>query len=128
MLNSCYMTYYIYLYNYIRSRSNHLLIYFQTCDQCKGDIESSELAVYAPKLGVDMCWHPACFVCSQCEELLVDLVYCCHTKKLFCERHYAEQIRPRCPSCDEVRVVCPLGQNYVLFRTTVSILSITMSI
>ena len=54
-----------------------------------------------------MCWHPACFVCCQCEELLVDLVYCSHTKKLFCERHYAEQIRPRCPACDEVRVIFP---------------------
>ncbi|XP_078322633.1 prickle planar cell polarity protein 3-A-like isoform X2 [Crassostrea virginica] len=73
-----------------------------SCDQCKGEIESTDLAVYAPKLGVEMCWHPACFVCCQCEELLVDLVYCSHTKKLFCERHYAEQIRPRCPACDEL--------------------------
>ncbi|XP_061176535.1 prickle planar cell polarity protein 3-A-like isoform X2 [Saccostrea echinata] len=73
-----------------------------TCDQCKGEIEPTDLAVFAPKLGAELCWHPACFVCSKCEELLVDLVYCCHTKKLFCERHYAEQIRPRCPSCDEL--------------------------
>lgn len=58
--------------------------------------------VYAKKLSPDLCWHPACFICATCEELLVDLTYCQHGRKLYCERHYAELIRPRCPACDEV--------------------------
>ena len=41
-------------------------------------------------------------MCVTCEELLVDLTYCQHGRKLYCERHYAELIRPRCPACDEV--------------------------
>jgi hypothetical protein len=77
-------------------------IIFQSCYHCHGEIQEGDLVVYAPKFGKDVCWHPACFMCSTCEELLVDLVYGCHAKHLLCERHYAEKIRPRCPSCDEV--------------------------
>ena len=47
-------------------------------------------------------WHSACFRCSVCEELLVDLVYCMKNNNLFCVRHYAETIKPRCMGCDEV--------------------------
>ncbi|XP_069128903.1 testin-like isoform X1 [Argopecten irradians] len=72
------------------------------CHLCKGEMEEGDLAVYASKMGQDICWHPACFICVQCEELLVDLVYCLHSKKLYCQRHYAELIRPRCPACDEL--------------------------
>lgn len=38
----------------------------------------------------------------ECKELLVDLAYCVHDDTLFCERHYAEQLKPRCAACDEV--------------------------
>ena len=75
---------------------------FQSCYNCGGEIERGEQVVYAAKLSPDICWHPACFVCVTCEELLVDLTYCQHGHKLYCERHYAELIRPRCPACDEV--------------------------
>ncbi len=60
------------------------------------------MAVFAPKAGENLCWHPACFICSRCEELLVDLVYCFKDDAVCCERHYAEQVRPRCAACDEV--------------------------
>ncbi|PVD28899.1 hypothetical protein C0Q70_11494 [Pomacea canaliculata] len=73
-----------------------------TCFSCKGEIDKGELVVKALKVGEDCSWHPACFVCHTCEELLVDLTYCHHHKNLYCERHYAELIRPRCPSCDEL--------------------------
>ncbi|CAL1548021.1 unnamed protein product, partial [Lymnaea stagnalis] len=72
-----------------------------TCYCCKGEVDQGELAVTAPKVTSDAVWHPACFTCHTCEELLVDLVYCHHAKNLYCERHYAEIIRPRCPGCDE---------------------------
>lgn len=49
-------------------------------------------------------WHPKCFTCSTCNELLVDLSYCLHDDKLYCERHYAEVLKPRCNACDEVSV------------------------
>jgi hypothetical protein len=62
----------------------------------------SELGVVAPKFGDRTLWHPSCFVCSSCEELLVDLTYCVHDDLLYCERHYAEQLKPRCAACDEV--------------------------
>ena len=63
----------------------------------KGDV-----AIIAPKFGESVSWHPACFVCCVCDELLVDLTHCVKDKKLYCERHYAEQIKPRCTACDEV--------------------------
>lgn len=62
-----------------------------------------ELCIIAPKLGEDVCFHPSCFSCCVCEELLVDLTYCIREDNLYCERHYAEQIKPRCSACDEVR-------------------------
>lgn len=49
-----------------------------------------------------MLWHPKCFKCSTCAELLVDLTYCVHDDKIYCERHYAEILKPRCNACDEV--------------------------
>ncbi|XP_041354774.1 prickle planar cell polarity protein 3-A-like isoform X2 [Gigantopelta aegis] len=87
-----------------------------SCYNCKGEIDDGELVVFAPKAGKDICWHPACFVCDVCDELLVDLVYCVHSKRLYCERHYAEVIRPRCPSCDELifsgEYTKAMDQNY----------------
>ena len=75
---------------------------FQQCHTCKGEIDAGDMAVFAPKAGENLCWHPACFICAQCEELLVDLVYCFKDNTLYCQRHYAEQVRPRCAACDEV--------------------------
>ncbi|XP_050394162.1 prickle planar cell polarity protein 3-B isoform X3 [Patella vulgata] len=87
-----------------------------TCANCKGEIDEGELAAFAPKMGTETCWHPACFVCDVCEELLVDLVYCVHNQQIYCERHYAEMIRPRCPGCDELifsgEYTTAMDQNY----------------
>lgn len=59
----------------------------------------------APKFGENVAWHPACFQCTTCAELLVDLTYCVHEEQLYCERHYAEQLKPRCSACDEVSLI-----------------------
>uniref|UniRef100_A0A915IJX7 LIM zinc-binding domain-containing protein n=1 Tax=Romanomermis culicivorax TaxID=13658 RepID=A0A915IJX7_ROMCU len=64
-------------------------------------MQPDDLAVLAPKFDANACWHPACFSCSYCGELLVDLTYCIRDGKLFCERHYAELNKPRCAACDE---------------------------
>eukprot|EP00042_Codosiga_hollandica_P043977 m.425937 g.425937 ORF g.425937 m.425937 type:complete len:698 (-) comp56683_c1_seq50:1481-3574(-) len=57
-------------------------------------------------------FHPRCFMCSQCGELLVDLRCFVDVGKeergradaaerLFCGRHWADNRKPRCTSCDE---------------------------
>jgi len=58
--------------------------------------------VFASRAGHSVCWHPACFVCSMCKELLVDLIYFYQDGKIYCGRHHAERLKPRCTACDEV--------------------------
>ncbi len=99
------------------------------CANCEEQINQGELAVNATKFSnrvnifffcIEMCkvylinflffflkifkviWHPRCFQCCVCKELLVDLTYCAFEDKIFCERHYAEIFKPRCNACDEV--------------------------
>ncbi|KAK2182432.1 hypothetical protein NP493_354g03033 [Ridgeia piscesae] len=82
-----------------------------TCYNCDGEIDVGELAVFAPKFVDDecgrgdnsgaICWHPACFICCVCEEQLVDLVYCHNDGAIYCQRHYAQLLKPRCAACDE---------------------------
>lgn len=61
------------------------------------------MVVFAARAGHSKCWHPHCFVCSMCEELLVDLIYFYQDGKILCGRHHAERMKPRCCACDEVR-------------------------
>ncbi|XP_076281329.1 four and a half LIM domains protein limpet isoform X5 [Lasioglossum baleicum] len=70
------------------------------CGACLSPLKYGSLAVSTSKLG--LLYHPACFRCADCKELLVDLAYCVHDDTLFCERHYAEQLKPRCAACDEL--------------------------
>lgn len=77
--------------------------------QCCGDIKGGEMAIFASRAGPNPCWHPACFVCATCQELLVDLIYFYHSGKILCGRHHAELLKPRCSSCDEVN-----GSNGIL--------------
>ncbi|XP_070568581.1 four and a half LIM domains protein 2-like isoform X1 [Ptychodera flava] len=72
------------------------------CNKCDREIEAGDIAVFADRLGDDVCWHPFCFCCSTCNELLVDLAYFTKDGKIYDERHYAEEIIPRCESCDEL--------------------------
>lgn len=62
-----------------------------------------EPAVYAERAGYDKLWHPACFVCCTCQELLVDMIYFWKKGKMYCGRHYGDSEKPRCGGCDEVR-------------------------
>jgi len=71
--------------------------------QCDGAMPASELAVYATRAEPGTVWHPACFRCCVCMELLVDLVYFYgKDSRLYCGRHHAETLKPRCSACDEV--------------------------
>lgn len=61
------------------------------------------MAIFASRAGPGPCWHPSCFMCSTCQELLVDLIYFYQNGKILCGRHHAELLKPRCSSCDEVK-------------------------
>ncbi|XP_075264614.1 testin-like, partial [Convolutriloba macropyga] len=72
------------------------------CENCKEPCLPGSVAVFADRAGPDKCWHPACFRCADCNELLVDLIYFWDQDKLYCGRHYANRHRPRCNACDEL--------------------------
>ncbi|ROT72729.1 Four and a half LIM domains protein 2 [Penaeus vannamei] len=72
------------------------------CRGCGGVVSKGSVGVVAPRFGEDAAWHPACFVCGTCNELLVDLVYCVWEDTVHCARHYAEKLKPRCSACDEL--------------------------
>lgn len=59
-------------------------------------------AVYAERAGYDKLWHPHCFVCCTCRELLVDMIYFWKKGKMLCGRHYGDSEKPRCAGCDEL--------------------------
>lgn len=87
------------------------------CHHCLKPIGQGEIAVLAERTGRGIAWHPQCFVCFTCQELLVDLVYFFHKGKVFCGRHYAEIMKiPRCFACDELIFVneytCAEGQAF----------------
>ncbi|XP_076338134.1 protein prickle-like [Tachypleus tridentatus] len=72
------------------------------CEYCGETLSGGDICVTADRLGPDCWWHPACFVCWDCRELLVDLIYCIQDGALYCGRHHAETVRPRCGACDEL--------------------------
>ena len=74
-----------------------------------------EPAVYAERAGYDQLWHPACFVCCKCSELLVDMIYFWKKGKLYCGRHYGDSEKPRCGGCDEVGGVRGQHKPFIYF-------------
>ena len=80
--------------------------------QCGGRVGAGSMAVFAPRAGQNTSWHAACFVCCVCKELLVDLIYCFKDGRIFCGRHHAEMLRPRCAACDEVcKLICAFNKG-----------------
>ncbi|XP_051964263.1 prickle-like protein 2 isoform X2 [Xyrauchen texanus] len=72
------------------------------CQQCGRQICGGDMAVFASRAGHGSCWHPQCFQCASCSELLVDLIYFYQDGHIYCGRHHAEHIKPRCQACDEI--------------------------
>lgn len=72
--------------------------------QCEEHIQVGDMAVFASRAEPNVCWHPACFICAVCRELLVDLIYFYREGKIYCGRHHAETLKPRCSACDEVGI------------------------
>ncbi|KAM9326558.1 prickle planar cell polarity protein 3 [Gastrophryne carolinensis] len=72
------------------------------CQKCGQQVSGGDVAVFASRAGLGSCWHPQCFTCSHCTELLCDLIYFYQEGRVYCGRHHAELQRPRCLACDEV--------------------------
>lgn len=71
--------------------------------QCREPLRPGEYRVCAAPAGETRGWHPACFACQACGQALLHLIYFSHDGRLYCGRHHAELLRPRCPACDQVR-------------------------
>ena len=72
------------------------------CRGSGGGIAPGEMAIFTEKLKGEQHWRPENFKCSVCDECLVDNIYFVKDEKIYCGRHYHEQIKPRCKGCDEV--------------------------
>lgn len=72
------------------------------CRNCEEPLSGGDMCVLASRAGPDCGWHPGCFTCCTCGELLVDLIYFYREGKLYCGRHHAESLKPRCSACDEI--------------------------
>ncbi|XP_057332487.1 testin [Microplitis mediator] len=88
----------------------------QKCHKCQEGIVINDVVVTAEK-AKNAVWHPGCFACSTCNELLVDLVYFYYKDKLYCARDLANLLEiPRCFACDELIFVREYtvaeGHNY----------------
>ncbi|CAB3409671.1 unnamed protein product [Caenorhabditis bovis] len=70
------------------------------CKKCNNSMDEGELCVAATRTG--HVYHPACFRCQECDALLVDLIYFSNDNQIYCGRHHAEQLKPRCAKCDEL--------------------------
>lgn len=75
----------------------------ETCQSCFKTIPKGDVVVLAEFEDNDEAfYHSACFCCSTCYELLVDLTYFKYGNKIYCGRHHAELSRQRCFGCDEL--------------------------
>ncbi|XP_053329172.1 prickle planar cell polarity protein 3 [Spea bombifrons] len=84
------------------------------CQRCGHQISAGDMAVFASRAGLGSCWHPRCFTCARCTELLGDLIYFYQDGEVYCGRHHAELQRPRCLACDEVifSTECTQAEGY----------------
>ncbi|XP_057556684.1 prickle-like protein 4 [Hippopotamus amphibius kiboko] len=73
-----------------------------TCEKCREQLRPGEYGVFAARAGEKRCWHRACFACQACGQALINLIYFYHDGHLYCGRHHAELLRPRCPACDQL--------------------------
>ncbi|KAJ6636817.1 Prickle planar cell polarity protein 3-A, partial [Pseudolycoriella hygida] len=74
-----------------------------SCQKCRINIKVGTVVVKAARAGANAVWHPQCFTCNTCNELLADLVYFYHESNIYCARDLATILKiPRCKACDEL--------------------------
>ncbi|XP_006860654.1 PREDICTED: prickle-like protein 4 [Chrysochloris asiatica] len=74
----------------------------RACEKCRQRLRPGEYGVFAPRAGEWRCWHRPCFACQACGQALINLIYFYHDGRLYCGRHHAELLLPRCPACDQL--------------------------
>lgn len=75
------------------------------CEKCDETLHPGEIAISAEHADPLARWHPKCFSCVECNELLQDLLYYNHDNQIYCEKHYNKKLKqPKlmCAACDEV--------------------------
>jgi hypothetical protein len=73
------------------------------CHDCTRDILAGDVAVKTEGSKNPLNFHPKCFKCFTCKELLIDLIYFHHNNNVYCARDLAIKLGiPRCQGCDEL--------------------------
>ncbi|CAI5448897.1 unnamed protein product [Caenorhabditis angaria] len=73
------------------------------CKDCCKKMENGDIGVECSHhSNIQDTYHPNCFRCETCKQLLVDNIYFFYKNKYYCGRHYADQLYPRCAGCDEL--------------------------
>lgn len=72
------------------------------CKDCSEIMKNGEIGVECHHHTKTDTYHPNCFRCETCRQLLVDNIYFFYKNKYYCGRHYADQLYPRCAGCDEL--------------------------
>ncbi|CAB3405704.1 unnamed protein product [Caenorhabditis bovis] len=72
------------------------------CKDCAKTLKSGDIGVECCHQSRLDTYHPNCFRCETCRQLLVDNIYFFYKNKYYCGRHYADQLYPRCAGCDEL--------------------------
>ncbi|KAF2360340.1 PET domain [Trinorchestia longiramus] len=73
------------------------------CQQCLQPMIVGEVAVICERAGPQKFWHPNCFACYECGDLLADMIYFWYGNHIYCGRHYHQAANvPRCHGCDEL--------------------------
>ncbi|OQV17812.1 Four and a half LIM domains protein 2 [Hypsibius exemplaris] len=88
-----------------------------SCHQCQGAIAKGSVVVVAPKCGETVYFHPGALSAALATNCSAN--WCTASRRrrrtrtappppppvdqnFFCERHFAEQVKPRCGACDEM--------------------------
>ncbi|KAJ1371145.1 PET Domain [Parelaphostrongylus tenuis] len=72
------------------------------CKSCTATIPLGDVGIRTDHGLKEEMWHPNCFRCAQCDQLLVDMLYFYFQGEYYCGRHFADHQYPRCAGCDEL--------------------------
>ncbi len=86
------------------------------CEKCKETLHAGEIAISAEHADPLARWHPKCFSCDECSELLNDLLYYNYENRIYCQKHYNVLTKPKvfCAACDMVRILSKLSNYFQL--------------
>jgi len=71
------------------------------CNDCNSPIASGVKYISTERMS-EKIWHSHCFKCEMCKEPLIDEIYFQYSDNIYCGRHFGENYKQRCTSCDEL--------------------------